>query len=132
MQLALEPPNFYHSQGLIIINHSSGGLGITGGMADIDAVYCCLLGIYEGKADEAILDKYSEIRRQKFINFVNPASSRNITLLFSTNPDTALEDSEFLKQCVKAEKDPEFLAQFSLVRCLHIANFGRRLLSFIW
>lgn len=87
-------------------------MGLTGGVVDVGGLYDCLLGIYTGQADESILDKYSEIRREKYEQVVNPISSQNLTRLFETDPDTALEKDEFLKLLVKAEKDEEFSRQF--------------------
>jgi len=85
-----------------------GGLGLTGGIVDVGGLYDCLAGIYDGKADTSILDKYSEIRRQKYNDIVNPVSSENLIRLHSQDPDKALENDEFLKLCKKAEADSEF------------------------
>ncbi|EXJ89629.1 hypothetical protein A1O3_02696 [Capronia epimyces CBS 606.96] len=85
-----------------------GGLGLTGGIVDIGGLYDCLAGIYEGVADPSILDKYSDIRRQKYNDIVNPISSENIVRLFGQDPDTALEKDEFLKLCKRAEADRDF------------------------
>ncbi|KIW71019.1 hypothetical protein, variant [Phialophora macrospora] len=74
-----------------------GGLGLTGGLVDIEGLYECLIGIYEGKADESILDKYSEIRRQKYQTIVDPISTENIKRLYTQDPDKALETDPFLK-----------------------------------
>jgi len=68
----------------------------------------CLSGIYDGNADESILDEYSRIRREKYLSMVNPISLENIRRLHSQDPDTAIENDTFLKMCKKAEKDPEF------------------------
>ncbi|KAK5069304.1 hypothetical protein LTR64_008401 [Lithohypha guttulata] len=83
-----------------------GGLGLTGGIVDVGGLYDCLAGIYEGKADDSILDKYDEIRRQKYNEIVDPISSSNLRRLFDQDPNTALENDEFLRLCKKAEKDP--------------------------
>lgn len=87
-------------------------MGLTGGIVDVGGLYDCLLGIYTDQADESILDKYSEIRREKYEQIVNPISSQNLVRLFETDPDTALEKDEFLKLLIKAEKDEEFSKQF--------------------
>lgn len=64
--------------------------------------------MYEGKADESILDEYSRIRREKYLSIVNPISLENIRRLHSQNPDTAIENDFFLQMCKNAERDPEF------------------------
>ncbi|KIX06145.1 uncharacterized protein Z518_04119 [Rhinocladiella mackenziei CBS 650.93] len=85
-----------------------GGLGLTSGIVDVGNLYDCLAGIYESVADDSILDKYSEIRRQKYHEIINPISSDNIVRLFGQDPDTALEEDEFLKMCKRAETDEDF------------------------
>ncbi|KAJ9603749.1 hypothetical protein H2200_011935 [Cladophialophora chaetospira] len=74
-----------------------GGLGLTGGLVDIEGLYECLVGIYEGKADESILDKYSEVRREKYKTIVDPISTDNVKRLFTQDPEKALENDSFLK-----------------------------------
>lgn len=95
---------------LIAVCNPFGGLGLTGGIVDVGGLYDCLAGIYTGQADDSILDIYDNIRRSKYSNIVDPVSSSNIRLLFEQDPETAMQDSEFLKMCKKAETDPEVAA----------------------
>jgi hypothetical protein len=81
---------------------------------DVGGLYDCLAGVYEGKADESILDKYSEVRRQKYNEIVDPISSENIKRLFDQDPDAALQNDEFLQMCKRAETDIEFSRQLQL------------------
>ncbi|OJI91472.1 hypothetical protein ASPTUDRAFT_38497 [Aspergillus tubingensis CBS 134.48] len=83
-----------------------GGLGLTCGIVDVGGLFDCLAGIYSGQADEDILDIYDSVRRSKYNTIVNPTSSGNIRLLFEQNPETALQDSDFLRACKAAETDP--------------------------
>lgn len=83
-------------------------MGLTGGIVDVGGLSDCLIGLYQNKADDSILDKYSEVRIEKYKTLVNPISSSNIVRLFGQDPETALENDEFLKMCLKAEQDPEF------------------------
>lgn len=85
-----------------------GGLGLTGGIIDVGGLFDCLAGLYEGKADTSILDKYSEVRRAKYNGIVNPISCENIVRLFGQDPERALETDEFLKLCKRAETDVAF------------------------
>ena len=82
-----------------------GGMGLTGGIADIGGLAQCLIGIYEGKADESILDVYDEIRRKKYKEIVDPMSSQNIRRLYDQDPEQALEKDGFLQFLRKAEGD---------------------------
>lgn len=83
-------------------------MGLTGGMVDAGNLADCLVGIYEKKADGTILDKYDEVRRQKYNDIINPISSANIRRLFGQDPDTALENDPFLQVLQKAASDPDF------------------------
>lgn len=87
-----------------------GGLGLTGGIVDVGGLYDCLAGIFTGQADESILEIYDRVRRDKYSTVVNPISSANIRLLFEQDPETAREETEFLKMCNQAETDPEIAA----------------------
>lgn len=80
-----------------------GGLGLTGGIVDVGGLYDCLAGIYEGKADPAILEKYSEIRRQKYKEITDVVSQDNIRRLYDQDPDRALENDPFLRQLKQNE-----------------------------
>ena len=90
-------------------------MGLTGGLVDVEGLYQCLIGIHDGVADESILDRYCEVRRMKYQTITDPISCANIRRVFSPNPDTVLQDDEFLKMTLKAEKDKEFAKQMRLV-----------------
>ena len=84
-----------------------GGMGLTGGIVDVDGLFQCLEGIHKGLADESILTTWSDVQRQKWHDIINPVSSGNIKRLFDQDPDKALENDEFLQLVKKAESDPE-------------------------
>ncbi|KAI1843762.1 hypothetical protein JX265_001056 [Neoarthrinium moseri] len=84
-----------------------GGLGLTGGLVDVGNLYDCLVGMYENKADPSILDKYNEIRRQKYLEVIDVVSSSNIRRLFETDPERALEVDPFFQVIKKAETDKD-------------------------
>lgn len=78
--------------------YCSGGLGLTGGIADVGSLYDCLVGIHMGKADDGILDKYDEVRRGIWHEVINPTSSENMRRLFAYgDPDDALEKEPFFR-----------------------------------
>lgn len=97
------------------LTYGSGGLGLTGGIVDVGGLYDCLIGMYEGKADQSILDKYSDIRRQKYLDIVDPISSENLRRLFGQDPSKALENDEFLKLCKRTETDRELSRSLQMV-----------------
>ena len=90
-------------------------MGLTGGICDVGSLYDCLAAIYDNKADDSILDIYDQVRRQKYKEIIDPVSSGHIRRLFDQDPETALENDEFLQQCKQAEADPEFSRKFQNV-----------------
>ena len=88
-----------------------GGMGLTGGLADIGGLFQCLEGIHSGQADPSILNVWSEVQVKKWHEIINPISSGNIKRLFDQDPETALENDEFLKMLKKAETDIELSRQ---------------------
>ncbi|KAF2099878.1 FAD/NAD(P)-binding domain-containing protein [Rhizodiscina lignyota] len=88
-----------------------GGMGLTGGIADVGSLYDSLVGIHIGQADDSILDKYDEIRRKIWHEIIDPISSGNIRRLFGQDADEALEKDDFLKMLKRAETDKELSLQ---------------------
>lgn len=88
-----------------MLTPNSGGMGLTGGFADIGGLYDCLHGIYSGRADETILDKYDEIRRKIYRDVIDPISSDNLRRLW--DPE-AIERDDFINMVKRAEADKEF------------------------
>ncbi|KAI0203686.1 FAD binding domain-containing protein [Astrocystis sublimbata] len=91
-----------------------GGMGITGGFVDVGGLYDCLAGIWDGKADESILDLYSEKRIEKWKDVINPVSSGNFKRVSDSDPDTLLERDPVLQACKAAENDPEAQKKMAL------------------
>ena len=90
----------------------SGGMGLTGGFADVGGLYDCLYGIYSGQADESILDKYDEVRREKYLAVIDPISSGNLKRLWDPN---VIEDDSFIKMVKRAETDKDFAREMQEV-----------------
>lgn len=91
-----------------------GGMGITGGFIDCGGLYDCLAGIWDGKADESILDLYSEKRMEKYKTIINPLSSENFKRVSDGEPQTRYERDEFLQLLKKGETDRDFLKDLLL------------------
>jgi 2-polyprenyl-6-methoxyphenol hydroxylase-like FAD-dependent oxidoreductase len=86
-----------------------GGMGLTGGLVDTGNLADCLIGIEKGLTDDTILERWDEVRREKWHNIINPVSSANIRRLNTLDPDTAVDNDDFFKLLKKAEKDPSLL-----------------------
>lgn len=80
-------------------------MGLTGGFADVGGLYDCLYGVYTGQADDSILDKYDEVRRQKYRDVIDPISSGNLRRLW--DPE-AIEHDEFIQMTRRMETDKDF------------------------
>jgi 2-polyprenyl-6-methoxyphenol hydroxylase-like FAD-dependent oxidoreductase len=91
-----------------------GGYGAMTGILDAGALADCLVGYYDGRAGEEILDLYAKIRRQKFLDFVDRRSIKNMKRLNQLDPERALED-KFLQMLNDLEKDPAEMKAFLLV-----------------
>lgn len=99
-----------------------GGFGCMAAVLDVAGLADCLIGYYEGKADEDILDAYAEIRREKFLKFIDRRSRKNMDRVSKTDADTALETDPFLALLQGMEGDVEETRRFLLVR---VPSLGR-------
>ncbi|CAK7214550.1 hypothetical protein SBRCBS47491_002182 [Sporothrix bragantina] len=81
-----------------------GGMGLTGGIADIGSLFDSLAGIHEGKADDGILDIYCRERRRIWHEQINPISSVNMERLFSIDADEIVEKDPFINMVQKIER----------------------------
>ncbi|KAK5134475.1 hypothetical protein LTR08_006392 [Meristemomyces frigidus] len=88
----------------------NGGMGLTGGFADVGGLYDCMYGIYAGRTDDSILDKYDEVRRKKFREVIDPISCSNLRRLW--NPE-AIEQDDFIQMVKRAETDKKFAREMS-------------------
>jgi hypothetical protein len=83
---------------------NSGGLGLTGGFADVGSLYDCFTGIHTDELDESILDKYSEERMKIWREMIDPMSRANFHRLW--DPSCVEERDEWFKICEQASDDP--------------------------
>ncbi|KAK2028297.1 FAD binding domain-containing protein [Colletotrichum zoysiae] len=91
-----------------------GGLGITGGFVDVGGLYDCLAGLWDGLADESILDLYSEKRREKWQTVIDPISQENFRRVSDADPATRIERDGFMQMCRRAEGDLEFMRELMM------------------
>lgn len=83
-----------------------GGLGLTGGIVDVEGLFDCLRGVHCGKTDQSILKTYSDVRIGKYQEIVNPISSENLRRLCKSDLSTLLKTDETLQKVKKSENDP--------------------------
>ena len=96
-----------------------GGYGCMSAILDSAGLAECFIGYYEGLATDSILDKYSEIRRQKYLKYVDERSRKNMNRLQATESFSIAETDKLLSIFKGFEGDPEATKEFLLVR-LHL------------
>lgn len=104
----------------------SGGMGLTGGLVDAGNLFDCLYGIATGQLDDSILDKYSEVRIQKYNDIINPISSSNIRRLWDPRPE-AVKADPFFQAVERSNKDEEFAEQMKKVSLSLWETFSGRM-----
>lgn len=110
------PPSTRH---LANSARTSGGLGLTGGIADVGALYDALVGIHKGVADEQILTEYSEARSAKYREYVDPLSTANFRRLWEKDPETTVAEDGFFQMVREAQADPDVAKKMLEVRSSH-------------
>lgn len=67
------------------VTNPTGGLGLTAGLFDSFALYPALAAVVLDGADDAVLDRYSQSRRDIFVNRVSPQAVVNKQLIYHAN-----------------------------------------------
>lgn len=80
-----------------------------GGLAD------CLVGVYQGKGGDELLDLYARVRREKYLHYIDERSQRNFNRVRNHDPDHVLDNDKLMKIFQGLEGDPEGTKAFLLV-----------------
>lgn len=92
------------------VTNPTGGLGLTSGLLDCFALYPALAAVISGSGDPEILDRYSDARREIFLNRVSPQAIANKRLIFhAQGGGRQLEDA--LAGLRRLPTDRDFLLQ---------------------
>ena len=92
------------------VTNPTGGLGLTSGLLDCFALYPALAAVISDGADSAVLDRYSDARREIFLNRVSPQAVANKRLIFHANGG-GKHLEEALAGLRRLRTDREFLLQ---------------------
>jgi 2-polyprenyl-6-methoxyphenol hydroxylase-like FAD-dependent oxidoreductase len=92
------------------VTNPTGGLGLTSGLFDSFALYPVLAAVIAQGADPAVLDRYSEARRDIFLNRVSPQAVLNKRLIFHANGG-GQELNDALVTLRRLPTDRDFLLQ---------------------
>jgi 2-polyprenyl-6-methoxyphenol hydroxylase-like FAD-dependent oxidoreductase len=99
------------------VNNPFGGYGAMTAILDASGLADCFIGVFEGKAGDEILDLYAEVRRDKFLKYVDSRSMRNMQRIHNPDPETMLEGDKLMEIMRQLEGDAERTKEFLLV-CL--------------
>jgi 2-polyprenyl-6-methoxyphenol hydroxylase-like FAD-dependent oxidoreductase len=92
------------------VTNPTGGLGLTSGLFDSYALVPALTAVILEHADDEVLDRYSEARRDAFVCIASPQAIVNKRLIYHANGGgQGLEDA--LASLRRLATDPEFLWQ---------------------
>ena len=64
----------------------TGGLGLTSGLFDAQALGGALAAVIRGESGDEVLDRYDEVRRRTFLEIASPAATAYKRLVFGTGP----------------------------------------------
>jgi len=93
-----------------------GGLGLTGGVLDADALSDALGAVIAGHADERVLDFYARERRRVFLEVASPMSSNFKRLLSESDPARRAQDKR--EMFAEAEKGGSEIRASSLAELM--------------
>ncbi|GME43156.1 FAD/NAD(P)-binding domain-containing protein [Neofusicoccum parvum] len=91
-----------------------GGYGCMTAVLDVGGLADCFAGLFEGKADEDILDTYAEVRRDIFLKYVDARSVKNLNRVAKADPWTVAETDKFFGILKGLEKDKHATKEFLL------------------
>jgi 2-polyprenyl-6-methoxyphenol hydroxylase-like FAD-dependent oxidoreductase len=92
------------------VTNPTGGLGLTSGLFDCFCLIPALTAVILQRADASVLDRYSDVRREIFMNRVSPQAIANKRLIFHANGGgRELEEALMALRRLPTERD--FLLQ---------------------
>jgi 2-polyprenyl-6-methoxyphenol hydroxylase-like FAD-dependent oxidoreductase len=97
------------------VNNPFGGYGAMCAILDVGGLADCMIGLYDGKAGDEILDLYAEIRRDKFLKYVDARSMKNMRRIINDDPHTNLDDDKLMNIMRELEGNSEGTKEFLLV-----------------
>lgn len=101
------------------VERNSGGLGLTGGFADVGSAFDALNAIHTGRVkDDGILDEYSRLRIKKWREVIDPMSRKNFGLIW--DPAMAKDREDFFAFTKKMDTDKELAKQMAHVSLLYL------------
>jgi 3-(3-hydroxy-phenyl)propionate hydroxylase len=101
------------------INNPLGGMGMNGGIHDGVNLADKLFAVYEGRADESVLDVYDRQRRITAQNFVQEHTINNKRLMEEKDPDAQRKrQAHFMRTAADPILAKEFLMKVAMINCV--------------
>lgn len=106
------------------VTNPTGGLGLTSGLFDSFALYPALAAVVSGGADASLIDRYSDSRRDIFLNLISPQAIANKRLIYHANGGgPQLEQALVSLRRLRTDKD------YVLQRLMFLKSLETRSLS---
>lgn len=87
------------------ITNPTSGFGLMGGIYDVFALVDALAAVVRGEADDEVLDRYSDARRQVYDEVTSPISTESLRLVFNSDDPDRLERDLSLLRNRKSDRD---------------------------
>lgn len=97
-----------------------GGYGCMSACLDVGGLADCLIGYYEGKASEEILETYAKVRREIFLKYIDARSVKNLKRVAESDPWNVAETDPFFGILRELNGDKEKLKEFLLASALPV------------
>lgn len=105
------------------INNPLGGMGMNGGIHDAVNLSEKLVKVWNGEAEQRLLDLYDAQRRPIAVDYVQKTTMRNKAMLEETDPEIRKAKHEEMRTMVSdPAKAREFLLQSSMIKTLRDAE----------
>jgi len=105
------------------INNPLGGMGMNGGIHDAVNLSKKLVKVWNGEADDRVLDLYDAQRRPIAVDYVQKTTIRNKQMLEETDPDARKAKHDEMRAMVAdPAKAREYLLQSSMITTLSEAE----------
>jgi 3-(3-hydroxy-phenyl)propionate hydroxylase/6-hydroxy-3-succinoylpyridine 3-monooxygenase len=95
------------------VTNPTSGFGLMGGLNDAFALSEALAAVVQGRADDALLDRYSEARRKVFDQVTSPVSTASFKLVFEM--DDAATMARILQDVRDRKNNPQALLKMYAV-----------------
>lgn len=80
------------------VTNPMGGLGLTSGLLDAEALCDALVSVIHGERGEAVLNEYAEDRRSVYLNVTSPMATESKRRITEQDPERRRQDAQRLRR----------------------------------